>query len=67
MVLGTFLGTAGVGHLTFARKGFQAQVPGWVPIHKDDVVLMSGVAEIALGSALVFLPRERRTVGTVSA
>ena len=63
ILLGAFLATAGTGHLTFARRGFQAQVPDWVPIDKDDVVIMSGVAEIALASALVFLPREQRNLG----
>ena len=33
-LLGGFLATAGWGHLTFARKGFQAQVPDWVPLDK---------------------------------
>src|ERR1700712_1651611 len=67
ILLGAFLATAGTGHLTFAREGFQAQVPDWVPIDKDDVVIMSGVAEIALASALVFLPREQRKLGKLSA
>jgi len=49
--LGTFLMVAGIGHLTFARKEFQAQVPDWVPISKDDTVVYSGFAEIALGAA----------------
>ena len=30
VLLGAFLVTAGVGHLTFLRKDFQAQVPDWV-------------------------------------
>lgn len=40
---------AGTGHLTFARKEFQAQVPNWTPMKKDDVVVYSGFVEIALG------------------
>lgn len=43
---------AGISHLTFARKEFQAQVPDWVPLPKDDTVVYSGVAEIALGTTL---------------
>lgn len=43
---------AGTSHLTFARKGFRAQVPPWVPIDTDDVVLLSGAVEIALGLGL---------------
>ncbi len=26
--------TAGIAHLTFGRKDFQAQVPDWVPLEK---------------------------------
>ncbi len=52
-VLGGALVFTGIGHLTFARKAFRAQVPDWVPLRKDDTVVYSGIAEIALGSALV--------------
>jgi uncharacterized membrane protein len=51
--LGTVLLTAGMGHLTRARKEFQAQVPAWVPVDPDKVVVGSGVVEIGLGTALV--------------
>lgn len=65
VVLGAALVFAGVGHLTFARDTFQAQVPDWVPIDKDLVVLLSGVVEIALGAALV-VGRRARLVGLVT-
>ncbi|MGE8290397.1 MAG: hypothetical protein ACN6ON_01915 [Sphingobacterium sp.] len=66
--LGAFLMVAGIGHLTFARKEFQAQVPDWVPIAKDDTVLYSGFAEIALGSALLLARgKQRATVGKIAA
>ena len=52
-LLGGVLVFAGISHLTFARKAFRAQVPDWVPLKKDDTVVYSGIAEIALGSALV--------------
>ncbi len=68
LALGLMLGFAGVSHLTFARTDFQAQVPDWVPLGTDFVVLASGVVEIALGAALVFLVRQRHLVGwTVAA
>ena len=51
---------AGVSHLTFAREGFRAQVPPWVPVDADDTVLLSGAVEISLGLGLVALPKERR-------
>jgi uncharacterized membrane protein len=65
--LGAGLVFAGVAHLTFARQEFHAQVPPWVPLDVDDVVLLSGVAEIALGAALVALPRHRGLLGLVAA
>ena len=58
---------AGTGHLTFARQGFQAQVPDWVPVDKDLTVLMSGVVEIAMGAAVIGLPRYRESLGAVLA
>lgn len=56
VALGAALLFAGISHLTFARKDFRAQVPNWVPLDKDDTVLYSGFAEIALGSALILTP-----------
>jgi uncharacterized membrane protein len=43
---------AGFSHLTFNRVDFQAQVPDWLPLSKDLVVLLSGVVEMALGLGL---------------
>ncbi|ALE81260.1 membrane protein [Pseudonocardia sp. AL041005-10] len=67
LALGAMLVFAGTSHLTFARREFRAQVPPWVPMDTDDVVLLSGAAEIALGAALAGLPRERRRVGGLAA
>ena len=68
ILLGANLIFAGVSHLTFARKAFKAQVPDWVPLKKDDTVVYSGFAEIALGSALVFTPKKHEaTVGKIAA
>lgn len=62
---------AGLSHLFWARKEFQAQVPDVVtdvlPIDKDGVVVASGAVEIMLGAALVVLPRERRRIGGILA
>jgi uncharacterized membrane protein len=63
IVLGAALIFAGIGHLTFARTDFQAQVPDWVGIDKDVVVIVSGVVEIALGSALIVVRRHRALLG----
>ena len=68
ILLGAQLIVAGISHLTFARKAFKAQVPNWVPLKKDDTVIYSGFAEIALGSALVFTPaKHEEKVGQVAA
>ncbi len=60
---------AGLSHLFWARKEFQAQVPDWTGkvMDKDAVVVASGVVEAAFGIALVALPRERRRIGAVLA
>jgi uncharacterized membrane protein len=58
---------AGVSHLTFGRVEFLAQVPRWVPLDADLVVVLSGVVELSLGAALVLLARWRVLVGTVAA
>jgi uncharacterized membrane protein len=58
---------AGVTHLTIARKAFRAQVPNWVPFGQDQVVLMSGVAEIGLGGGLILLPAEQKRIGRIVA
>ncbi|MCM0620441.1 DoxX family protein [Nocardioides bruguierae] len=63
IVLGSLMTAAGTAHLTVLREEFQAQVPDWVPVDDDAVVLGSGVVEIALGSAFVLLPRHQRLVG----
>lgn len=68
ILLGAGLITAGIGHLTFARKPFQAQVPDWVPLKKDDTVVYSGLVEIALGTALVLSPKKYEdAIGKIAA
>jgi uncharacterized membrane protein len=62
IALGAMLIFAGISHLTFARKPFRAQVPPWVPIDPDTVVLQSGVVEIALGATIAFAPPRRRAL-----
>ncbi|GAB3139394.1 DoxX family protein [Marisediminicola antarctica] len=67
IALGAFLLVAGISHLTTNREAFQAQVPEWLPLDADFVVLASGVVEILLGLALIVLPRQRVLVGWVTA
>jgi uncharacterized membrane protein len=66
VLLGGALTYAGITHLTTNRTEFQAQVPTWVPLSADFVVLASGVVEIALGIALASL-QYRRQVGWITA
>lgn len=53
ILLGLFLLFAGIAHLTFGRADFQAQVPSWLPLDPDLVVVLSGLVEIAFGAALL--------------
>ncbi|MGB3772464.1 MAG: hypothetical protein WBF79_08010 [Rhodococcus sp. (in: high G+C Gram-positive bacteria)] len=67
LVLGGFLVFAGLSHLFWARQEFTAQVPGWVPLDADFVVLASGVVEVVLGLSLIALTKYRVVVGWVVA
>lgn len=62
-LLGFAMVLAGAGHLTFARVAFQAQVPKWLAIDKDLVVILSGIAEVVFGLALIFLEKQREKIG----
>ena len=66
VLLGAALIYAGITHLTTSRLEFQAQVPTWVPLSADFVVLASGVVEIVLGIMLASL-QYRRRVGWITA
>lgn len=66
-ILGLFLLTAGAGHLTWHRTEFLAQVPPWVPLDPDFVVLASGVVEVVLGLSLIFLKNKQEYVGILVA
>jgi uncharacterized membrane protein len=66
ILLSAFMVFAGVSHLTFQRQEFQAQVPGWLSAHPaftDVIVLSSGVVEIMLGLAMIFLVKHKVTAG----
>ena len=67
VLLGVALTFAGISHLGSARAEFQAQVPPWVPLDPDFVVLASGVVEIILGLSLMFLWRWKAWVGLIVA
>lgn len=67
IALGAFLVFAGLGHLSWSRTEFLAQVPGWVPLDADLVVVLSGIVEIALGASLILLVRHRALLGWVAA
>ena len=67
LLLGAFLTSAGASHLDSNRQEFLAQVPTYLPLDPDFVVLASGVVEIALGIALItttfFLTQYRQLIG----
>jgi uncharacterized membrane protein len=69
--LGAFLTSAGISHLGSNRTEFLAQVPTWLPLNADFVVVASGIVEITLGISLItttFILKEyRKKVGIVVA
>ncbi|HDZ13519.1 hypothetical protein LCGC14_1044660 [marine sediment metagenome] len=57
IVLGAFMLYAGIGHLSFLRTEFQAQVPTWITTDKgfmDFIVVASGVVEILFGALMIY-------------
>jgi uncharacterized membrane protein len=66
ILLGLLMVLPGIGHLTFQRQEFLAQVPSWLPDNPaflDFVVLASGVMEILLGLTMIFWTRQKVKVG----
>lgn len=63
ILLGALMLMAGIGHMTFQRAEFQAQVPNWLPLSKDLTVILSGLVEMALGAGMIFWKRQRIAVG----
>ena len=63
ILLAVFMIYAGFSHLTFNRIEFQSQVPDWVPLSKDLVVLLSGIVEMILGLTLLFWKKQRVNIG----
>ena len=67
ILLGAFLAFAGFSHLTFNRAEFLAQVPQWVPLNPDLVVILSGIVEISMGLSLIFFLKQKRNIGMLAA
>ena len=63
LALGLFMLSAGIAHLSYLKGEFHAQVPDWVPLDKDLVVVLSGLVEIALGASMLFLRRFKVWIG----
>jgi uncharacterized membrane protein len=63
ILLGAFMVFAAIGHLTYQRAEFQAQVPDWIPLSKDLVVILSGIVELGLGLSMIFWKNQRIKVG----
>lgn len=66
-LLGAALAYAGVTHLTTNRTEFLAQVPTWLPLNADFVVIASGVVEIILGLSLIVLIKYQIQIGWITA
>ena len=66
ILLGATLLYTGTMHITTRRIEFQAQVPTWLPLSPNFVVIASGIVELTLGLALISL-RRRREVGIATA
>ena len=66
-LLGAALAYAGVTHLTTNRTEFLAQVPTWLPLDADFVVIASGVVEIILGLSLIVLIKYQIQIGWITA
>ena len=71
LALGAFLLSAGISHLDSNRTEFLAQVPTWLPLDADFVVVASGLVEITLGVLLIttvlIFKKYRRQVGLITA
>ena len=71
LALGIFLTTAGISHLESNRTEFLAQVPTWLPLNPDFVVIASGLVEITLGVLLIttalILKKYRGVIGLITA
>ncbi len=67
VILGLSLIFAGIGHLGVSRQEFQAQVPVWLPLDADFVVVASGIVEILLGLGLLAFGRIIPWVGLATA
>jgi uncharacterized membrane protein len=69
--LGAFLLSAGISHLESNRTEFLAQVPTWLPLDPDFVVIASGLVEISLGALLIttalILKKYRGVIGLLTA
>ena len=69
--LGAFLLSVGISHLESNRTEFLAQVPTWLPLDPDFVVIASGLVEITLGVLLIttslILKKYRGVIGISTA
>jgi uncharacterized membrane protein len=70
IALGAFLLSAGISHLGSNRTEFLAQVPTWLPLDGDFIVVASGLVEITLGVLLIttvlVFKKYRRQVGLIT-
>ena len=56
----------GIGHLTFKRIEFQAQVPTWITTENnmiDFIVMASGIVEIIFGILMIWGGKQKLKIG----
>lgn len=63
ILLGMFMIMAAIGHFSFQREEFRAQVHNWLPLSKDLVVILSGIVEVSLGMSMIFWKSKRPQIG----
>jgi uncharacterized membrane protein len=67
LLLGLMLLIAGISHLTWSRSEFLAQVPEWIPLNGNLVVILSGIVEVSLGLSLLLWSSQRVKIGWLAA
>ena len=67
VMLGLVLVYTGLSHMFWARIAFQAQVPEFLPINPNLVVILSGIVELTLAISLIFVRRFRVQIGWAAA
>ncbi|MHA2504201.1 MAG: DoxX family protein [Candidatus Kariarchaeaceae archaeon] len=66
-LLGIFFLIGGIAHLGPDRAVYEAQVPPWIPLDTDFVIIVSGIMELGLAAILLLTPRYKAIAGWIVA